>query len=83
MINSGEELDCAAFKIYCLDTAKRFVQLYSWYYMPTAMHVILLHGHQVIEAIILPIGEMSEEAIEASHKIVKRFKELYTRKFSR
>lgn len=71
------------FRIYCLETARLYVQEYDWYYMPTAMHEILMHGYQIIEAMALPIGMFSEEAQEARNKEIKKYRELYSRKTSR
>ena len=74
-MSSGFAINVPAFRMYCLETAKRFVELYPWYCMPTAVHKILIHGHEVIDYAPLPIGQMSEEAQEARNKDVKKFRE--------
>lgn len=71
------------FRIYTRETAELFVKRYNWYYMPTSLHEILLHGHQVMDILDLPIGMYSEEAQEARNKEVKRFREEHSRKTSR
>jgi hypothetical protein len=38
---------------------------YGWYYMPASVHEILIHGAKIIEAAILPVAQLSEEAQEA------------------
>lgn len=53
---SGYEINTDAFETYGIQTAKLFVELYPWYYMPTSVHIILLHGADVIRHAILPIG---------------------------
>lgn len=50
--------------------------------MPTSAHKILIHGHQIIPTSVLPIGEMSEEAQEASNKL-RNFHEHLARKNTR
>ena len=51
--------------------------------MPSSVHKILLHGEVIIWSVLLPIGELSEEAIEARHKDFRRFRINNTRKCSR
>lgn len=51
--------------------------------MPTSVHKILVHGAEIINASLLPIGQMSEDAQESSNKYIKKFRENFTRKCSR
>ena len=44
---------------------------------------ILIHGHQIAESSLLPIGQMSEEAQESCNKFIKRFREDFSRKCDR
>lgn len=53
-----------------------------FHYMPTFIHKILIHGPEIIDHAMLPIGELSEEAQEAKNKDVKQFREHHTRKIS-
>jgi len=55
---SGYEININAFKQYTMDTAKLYVKLYPWYYMPASVHKILIHGATVIESALLPIGKI-------------------------
>lgn len=71
MISYGYEIDIKKFENYSLQTARKFVELYPWYYMPTSVHKILIHGSKIIESSLLPIGQMSEENQEACHKDIK------------
>lgn len=80
VINSGYEIKLEEFEQYCLETAKRYVALYDWYYMPVSMHKI--HGPTVIKDCILPMGELSEEAQEAKNKHIRYYREHHTRKYS-
>lgn len=83
VLSSGLPIDPDAFKTYALETAQRYVSLYHWYHMPQSAHRMLIHGHAVIRRMSLPVGMMSEEAQEASNKVVKKFRERFTRKCSR
>ncbi|EFN65439.1 hypothetical protein EAG_00428, partial [Camponotus floridanus] len=47
VLASGHEINTDAFKIYGIETAKLFVSLYPWYYLPASVHKILLHGAEV------------------------------------
>lgn len=82
-IASGAEINIENFTIYTRETAELFVELYGWYNMPASVHKILIHGPEIIENAIVPIGQLSEEAQEARNKDFKRFREHHTRKFSR
>lgn len=53
---------------------------FPWYYMTTTVHKILMHGDQIIEAAILPKGQLSEDAQEARNKDIKKYFEGYSRK---
>ena len=48
--------------------------------MPSSCHMILIHGSDVIETFLIPIGQLSEEAQEARNKDIKRCRENNTRK---
>ena len=82
-ICSGYEIDLEKFETYTLDTAKLYIQLYNWYYMPASVHKLLIHSRQIVESALLPIGQLSEEAQEARNKDCRRFREHHTRKISR
>jgi len=50
--------------------------------LPT-VHKILVHGSSVAKFALLPIGQLSEEALEARNKYLRNFLLNHTRKFSR
>lgn len=81
-LSSGYSLNITNFNNFGKDTVNLYLEKYSWYRMPVSVHKILIHGAVVTEAIILPIGMMSEEAQEASNKIYRRVRERHTRKCS-
>lgn len=51
--------------------------------MPSTVHKILVHGIDFIKYSTIPIGMLSEEAIETSHKIIRNARLKHTRKISR
>lgn len=79
----GYQIDTNIFRQYAFDTAKLFVDEYPWFYMPCSIHKILIHGADIIEVVPLPIGQMSEEALEARNKDCRNIREHHTRKNSR
>lgn len=83
VISSGHEIDHQKFDEYAQDTGKLYVELYGWHPMSPTVHKILVHGAQVMEEAILPIGQMSEEAGEARNKHLRKYRVDFARKFSR
>lgn len=79
----GYDINSDAFGSYALETAEIFVKAYSWFYMPSSVHRILIHGADIINHFSLPIGMMSEEALEARNKDYRNIRESNTRKNSR
>lgn len=83
VLSSGFSIDPDRFQAYCKRVALLYVDLYAWYYMPQSLHRLLIHGHQVVRAMLLPIGMLSEEAQECQNKNFKKFRENFSRKCSR
>lgn len=83
VINSRFEIDAEKFEEYAVETARKLVEEYPWYYLPPSVHKILIHGAEVIKHALVSIGELSEEAAEAKNKDIKQFRLQYTRKISR
>lgn len=81
-IATGEEIDPEKFDVFAKDLAKLVIEKYGWYYMPASVHKILFHGANIIKN-VLPIGQLSEQVIEARHKEFRRFRLNNTRKKSR
>lgn len=73
-LSGGLDINIAAFKTFCINTAKMYVEEYKWYYVPQSLHRILIHGASVIEQFNLPIGLYFEEAQEAKNKDFKKFR---------
>ena len=47
-LSSGYEIDCLKFKDYCFDTVRLYVSLYPWYYMAQTVHIVLIHGYEIV-----------------------------------
>ena len=71
VITSNEKINVDGFKWYCFKAAKLYVQLYSWYHMPPSVHVIFIHGYQIVNKFELPIRFYFEEAQESCNKAIK------------
>lgn len=82
-ISCKAEIDPDKFQAFCLKTAQLYVKLYGKHPMSPSVHKILIHGHEAIRSFPVPIGLLSEEAQEASNKVVKKNRESYARKMSR
>lgn len=82
VLASGRKINFQKFDCYAIRTAELYVELYPWYRMPPSVHKILIHGSQAIKFIMLPIGQLSEEAQEARNKDVRYIREHRTRKMS-
>lgn len=76
-------INTTAFKNYTQNTTNLYLKLYEWYYMPVTVHKVLVHGADIIDSCILPIGQLSEEAQEARNRDLRRYRLEHARKFSR
>lgn len=83
VISSGHEINLIKYKVYTFVTARTFVELYPWFYIPTSVHKLLLHSTEIIAHALLSIGEMSEDAQESCNKYINRYCQDFTRKCSR
>jgi hypothetical protein len=48
--------------------------------MPPSVHKILIHRQFIVASFVLPIGQVSEEAQESRNKVIKKYREHFTRK---
>ncbi|XP_077272350.1 uncharacterized protein LOC143902954 isoform X2 [Temnothorax americanus] len=67
-ISCGHNINLDNFRQYAVELAKKIVKSFDWYYMPTLVHKLLIHGPEIIQHSVLPIGQMSEDAQEACNK---------------
>lgn len=76
-------IDPVRFDKLCTSTAKICVDKYFWFPMPSTLHKILMHGADIINMSILPVGMLGEEGSEARNKNYKNFRQFHSRKHSR
>lgn len=83
VVSCGHEINLESFRNFAHNTAKYFVEIYPWFCMPPTLHKFLIHGPEIVQHALLPIGELSEEAQEARNKDFKNYREHFARKCSR
>ncbi|XP_030763922.1 uncharacterized protein LOC115888358 isoform X1 [Sitophilus oryzae] len=83
VLASGRPIKIENFKELLGETKQLYLDLYRWYYMPSSVHKVLEHGCEIIESFSLPIGQLSEDDLEARHKEVRKYRLFHTRKCSR
>ncbi|KAL4702325.1 hypothetical protein ACJJTC_006931 [Scirpophaga incertulas] len=80
---SGHTNNPDKFGAYTRNTAQLYVENYRWYYMPSSVHKILIHGENIIKHFaILPIGQLAEDAQESRNKDYKKNRLEHSRKCS-
>lgn len=83
IISCGHYVKEDEFKCYCFKTVQMVVSLYDWYKMSATVHKLLIHGADIIKSLPLPVGQLSEDVLEADHKEYKKLRQYYSRKTSR
>ena len=46
------------------------MSLYPWFPIPATVHKVLIHGYQIIEASILPLGVLSERLATNTTRVI-------------
>lgn len=82
-LSCDKRVNIDTFGVLLKDTLKLYLEHYDWYYMPSSVHKVLFHSCEVINFFQLPIGMLSEEALEATHKVIRKNRLNHTRKNSR
>lgn len=83
IIASGKNINIDKFELLTKQARDLYIEHYNWYYMPSTLHKLLVHGKDIISHFDLPIGHLSEEALEARHKEIRKNRLGHTRKTSR
>lgn len=52
-------------------------------FSPPTVHKVLIHGAEIIRSFLVPIGQLSEEALEAGNKDFRNTRLYHARKTSR
>ncbi|KAF2902686.1 hypothetical protein ILUMI_03500 [Ignelater luminosus] len=79
----GRKINIKKFREYTVETARYFVKEYPWYKIPPGVHRLLIHRPDIIDSALLQIGKLSEEAQESTNKLIRRYRENISRKYSR
>lgn len=83
MVSSFKGIKVNVFEDYYRELYTFYLNKYPWYNMPTSAHKLLVHGATIIKSAILPIGQLSEEALESSHKYFKKYRRNFSRQCNR
>lgn len=75
VLSCGLAIDSQKFGEFCIALAQKYVETYPWFYMPSTIHKILVHGQVIIESSMLPVGVLSEQASESRNKLYRRYRE--------
>lgn len=79
-----KKINFEKFRPYLNVTAEMYVYLYSRYYMPSSVHILLIHGADICKHFnLIPIGKLTEEVSEARNKAFRTFRQNFSRKIGR
>lgn len=59
-INCNRKIDGKKFEIYCKKTLTEYNKKCGWFWLSPRVHKVLIHGGQIIENAILPVGKCGE-----------------------
>ena len=81
--SKGKEIDTESFEEFCLETYCHQVESFPWATLPQSLHRVLAHCADRIRMNDgFGLGSLSEEGLEATHKLVRRFRAILSRKTS-
>ncbi len=81
MSSKEKEIDTESFEEFCLETYFHQVESFPWATVPQSLHRILAHCAERIRMNDgFGLGSLSEEGLEATHKLVRRFRAILSRK---
>ena len=77
-------MDTEGLEILCRETYESILTNFPWVHITPTLHKLLAHAPQIISDYSDGFGleELSEEGIEACNKLIRRFRERLSRKFS-
>lgn len=76
-------IDANKFETLCFQTGALFRTLYPWFPMPATVHKVLIHGKQILDNCLLPLGYLGEDAAESRNKFYKQDRLHHARKIDR
>ncbi|CAL4120500.1 unnamed protein product, partial [Meganyctiphanes norvegica] len=77
--SKDHKIDVDKFHTLCTNTYIEIIKNFKWVNLTPTVHKILAHSPELIEKNdCLGIGHLSEEGLEACHKIIRRFRAYWT-----
>ena len=83
IINCNHTINKMALKRYGEETARLWVLLYGWCYMPVTVHQLCFHAWESLRLTHLPLSFLSEQTLESTNKLFKQDRLHHARKTSR
>ena len=81
--SKANEIDTETFEDFCISTYLLLTQSFPWASVPQSIHRILAHSAERIRINDnFGLGSLSEEGLESTHKLIRRFRSLLARKTS-
>ena len=81
--SKSTEIDTEMFEEYCISTYLLLAESFPWASIPQSIHRILAHSAERIRINDnYGLGSLSEEGLEATHKLIRRYRSLLARKTS-
>ena len=77
--SKGHRIDVDIFRNLCITTYVNILTQFKWVDLTPTVHKILAHaGELICNNMCMGIGHLSEEGLEASHKIIRRIRASWT-----
>ena len=77
--SKGSKIDLDKFSLFCKATYVDILTNFKWVNLTPTVHKVLAHSAELIEKNLgMGIGHLSEEGLEACHKIIRRFRASWT-----
>ena len=83
LLNTKSAVDVDKFEKLCDETSRLIETHYGWACISPYVHRILEHGPAIMREFPVPLGVLSEEPSECSHKVIRKGREEHARKLSR
>ena len=81
--SKSKEIEPESFEEFCISTYLLLTQSFPWASVPQSVHRILAHSAERIKLNDnFGLGSLSEEGLEATHKLIRRFRSILARKTS-
>ena len=84
VFNSGRRIDTEELTVVCRKLYLLILNTFPWANITPTLHKVLAHAPDIISTFNNGLGleQLSEEGLEASNKLIRRYRERLSRKFS-